>query len=117
MPTNIKDSIGATNRTRDDFDALNVELQLHSQVEHYDESFNGGGSDNSDDETIARLAALSPTKYERVRKDEAEKLGFRASVLDKLVEGKRLLLRPSENSLQGKAVELADVKAWPDAVN
>src|SRR5262249_55672199 len=101
---------------------LNRELLLQSAIakaeQFYDEQFNGGDG-NSDDETLNRLAALSPVEYERVRKDEAERLGFRASVLDKLVEGKRLLLKPSEsdNSLQGKAIKLADVELWPEAVN
>src|SRR5262249_47379494 len=38
-----------------------------------------------DQETIARLAAMSPLEYERKREAEAERLGCRASVLDSLV--------------------------------
>jgi putative DNA primase/helicase len=102
-------------------DALNCGLQLvaestKAEEYFYDESY-GDDECNSDDETLKHLAALSPVEYERIRKDEAVRLGFRASVLDKLVEGKRLLLRPSENSLHGEAVALAAVEPWPDTVN
>jgi putative DNA primase/helicase len=73
----------------------------------------------TDEETIARLAALPVLEYERCRKDQAERLGCRESVLNKLVEAKRLLLRPPSESagLQGSAVKLADVDPWPKPVN
>jgi hypothetical protein len=71
----------------------------------------------SDDETIARLAALPVLEYERTRKTEAEKLGCRESVLDNLVSAKRLLANPANDALQGAAVKLADVEPWPKSVN
>jgi hypothetical protein len=69
-----------------------------------------------DEETIARLAALPALQYERVRKAEADKLGCRESVLDHLVNAKRLLSNPASDALQGAAVTLADVEAWPEPV-
>jgi putative DNA primase/helicase len=72
---------------------------------------------NPDDEAIARLAAMSVLDYERVRKDEADKLNVRATILDRLVEAQRLLLSPREDSLQGKLVKLAEVEPWPEPVN
>ena len=73
----------------------------------------------ADDETITRLAALSPIEYDRIRKDEAKKLGCRESTLDSLVNAKRLLMRPPSDgdNLQGTAVKLADVEPWPEPVN
>lgn len=42
-----------------------------------------------DQETIARLAALSPLQYDRVRKEEAEKLNVRPATLDAQVKAAR----------------------------
>ena len=54
---------------------------------------NGGELANpvpSDDENeISRLAKLSLIEYERERKDAAERLNVRASILDRLVEAER----------------------------
>ena len=74
---------------------------------------------NDEDATIARLAALSLIEYERCREPEAEKLGFRKSILDLLVNAKRLLMRPPSegDNLQGTAVRLVDVEPWPEPVN
>jgi putative DNA primase/helicase len=71
-----------------------------------------------DDQAIARLAALSPIEYDRVRKEEAKRLGCRESTLDSRVNAKRLLSRPpDENKLQGQAVQLPNVEPWPEPVN
>ena len=47
-----------------------------------DEADNPTGE--SDTETMARLAALSPLEYDRCRKDEAKRLGAQLSTLDKI---------------------------------
>lgn len=65
---------------------------------------------------IARLAALHPVDYEKVRKEEAEQLQCRATELDKLV----FAARPhkagtGENS--GKGPLCSDIEAWPEPVN
>jgi hypothetical protein len=74
---------------------------------------------NDEDATIARLAALSLIEYERCREAKAEKLGCRKSILDFLVNAKRLLTRPpgEGDNLQGTAVRLVDVEPWPEPVN
>jgi putative DNA primase/helicase len=71
----------------------------------------------SDEETIRRLAAMSLPEYERVRKAEAEKLGYRVSALDLLVAAKRPLSNPHPDSLKGAAVTVTDVEPWPEPVN
>jgi len=71
--------------------------------------------DVTGEETIARLAILSVLEYERCRKEEADKLGCREAVLDKLVESRRPKTR-EVNGLQGNAVQLTDVEPWPDPV-
>jgi hypothetical protein len=74
-----------------------------------------GTESSSDDEVIARLAALPTLEYERQRSDEAKRLGCRESALDKLVDAKR----PKRNdiSLQGSEVNFDDVELWPEAVS
>ncbi len=45
----------------------------------------GGPPAENDDETIARLAKLPTLEYERVRTIEAEQIGCRTAILDRLV--------------------------------
>jgi len=71
----------------------------------------------SDAETIKRLAMMSVLDYERCRAAEAEKLGWRVGLLDRLVNAERLLFNPVSDALQGVAVTLKDVEPWPEAVN
>lgn len=71
---------------------------------------------DADEETLQRLAALPPLDYERVREAEAEKLPCRVSILDRLVNAKRLLSE-SASDLQGRTVNLPDVEPWHEAVN
>ena len=76
-------------------------------------------SENDEDATIARLAALSLIDYDRIRKGEADKLGCRESTLDSLVHAKRLLMRPpgEGDNLQGNAVDFSDVDPYQTPVN
>ncbi len=50
----------------------------------------------SDNEAILRLIELSPLDYDRVREDEAGRLGVRVTTLDRAVEGQRVALEASE---------------------
>jgi hypothetical protein len=75
------------------------------------ESTMGG---DSDDEIITRLASLPLLEYERERKNAAARLRCREHVLDKLVEDRRPKNR--DDNLQGRAVKLADIVPWPEAV-
>ena len=73
-------------------------------------------SKSLDDDQIKRLAALPILEYERKRKEAAEKLGCRESVLDRLVDVERLLSRPCADALQGTAVKLPEIELWPEPV-
>lgn len=69
--------------------------------------------DESDAETIARLAALSPLEYEKVREAEAKRLGFRVGVLDKEVEALR-----HQHSAQAISPRMfPEVDPWPYPVD
>ena len=69
----------------------------------------------TDEEAIARLAALPELEYERLRKCEAERLGIRTALLDKLVRNER---RGSEgDNLQGRPIEWNEPEPWPEPVD
>lgn len=59
---------------------------------------------------IERLAALSPLDYDRVRKEEAKRLGVRPSTLDDEVKSHR-----RESTVTASIVE--ELEPWPEAVN
>jgi hypothetical protein len=67
----------------------------------------------ADDAELERLAALSPVQYEQERKAAAERLGMRASVLDKVVAK----LRPDDESKQGRAISFPEPEPWPEPVD
>jgi hypothetical protein len=71
----------------------------------------------ADEETLQQLAALSVLEYERKRKAEAERLGWRITILDELVANRRPPSVSATGELQGTAVKLADVEPWPEPVN
>ena len=67
----------------------------------------------ADDSELERLAKLSPLDYERERKDAAERLNVRASILDKLVEAKR----SGDDDKQGHAINFPEPEPWPEPVD
>ena len=70
----------------------------------------------TDEEIIARLATLPPLEYERARKTVANHMGItRLRTLDDLVDAKRPIR--GDATLQGTAVDLADVSPWPEPVD
>jgi hypothetical protein len=74
------------------------------------------GADGTDAE-IARLARLSVPDYEHARKEAADRLGFRASILDRLVDAEREKLGLVEDDgRQGRAIEFPEPSAWPEPV-
>jgi hypothetical protein len=75
---------------------------------------NRGEERPDEDAEIARLAALPTTQYERERVPAAEKLGFRVSILDKLVIAAR---GSASTPGQGRPLELYEPQPWPDSVN
>jgi putative DNA primase/helicase len=68
---------------------------------------------------ITRLAKLTPPEYEHQRREAAEKLGWRASILDKLVAGERVRLGLDDeaNGKQGRAIEFPEPEPWPEPVD
>jgi putative DNA primase/helicase len=67
------------------------------------------------EDDVKRLAKLAPIEFDRVIKEEAERLGCRESTLRGEVEKARKGANP--DTLQGKAVEVADLEAWETAVD
>ena len=65
--------------------------------------------------TFARLAALSPIEYDRVRIAEAEKLGVRVGTLDEEVS--RYRPQDDEARAAGRALSLASPEPWPDPID
>jgi 5S rRNA maturation endonuclease (ribonuclease M5) len=67
---------------------------------------------------IARLAKLPAIKYEQERKVTSQALGFRASILDQLVQAERDRNGGGDGRrLQGRAVELPEPKPSDDPVD
>jgi hypothetical protein len=64
---------------------------------------------------FARLAALSPVDYDRVRSDEAEKLNIRVGTLDSEVAK----YRPQEDDagVAGRALSLPAPDPWPEPID
>jgi putative DNA primase/helicase len=72
----------------------------------------------SDEETLQRLAAMTPLEYERCRGAEAERLGIeRVSILDKQVDRKRPKLATTSGEIQGRAMDLPDPELWHESVS
>jgi len=68
---------------------------------------------------IERLAALEAIDYEVARKDAADRIGIRASTLDREVAKKRRALgldKSDDDAGQGRAVTIQDVLPWADAI-
>jgi len=90
-----------------------IEARLDGHIEAALRANRTNGNDNAVDDEIKRLAALSAVQYEQQRKDAAEKLGVRASILDKLVHAER----PDDEDGQGRAIEIVDEEPWPHPVD
>lgn len=67
---------------------------------------------NGDEDSLARLAALSPLDYDRQREGEAERLGIRLSTLDAEVKARQVW---SEES--GGGFDLVDPAPWSQPVD
>ena len=71
--------------------------------------------EESNEQCIARLAALPTLDYERCRETEAERLGARLSVLDDEVA--KVRPHAAADALQGRAFTPHDTRPWPGAVD
>jgi putative DNA primase/helicase len=70
----------------------------------------------SDEETITRLAGLSPMEYDRVRKAEAKRLSVKLSTLDIAVENSRPVdITPGTAGT--RPIHLAAPEPWADPVD
>ena len=70
----------------------------------------------TEEETVARLAALPLIAYDRVREAEADRMGIRVSILDSEVERLRKSCG-NDSTLQGRTVDLPEIEPWSEAVN
>ena len=67
---------------------------------------------------IARLARLPAVKYEQERKAAAEALGFRASILDQLVQAERAREGGAvADGRQGRPISFPEIEPWPQPVD
>jgi hypothetical protein len=79
-----------------------------------------GGSEQAtapesvDDVEINRLAGLSVIQYERVRAAAADRLGLRASILDRLVAAAR---PDSDDGKQGRAIAFPEPEPWEHPID
>lgn len=69
--------------------------------------------EEADDETVARLSALTPEDYDRSRKDAAAKLGVRVGTLDTKVKA----ARGQSLSMTSEAPVLPNVEPWHEPVS
>jgi hypothetical protein len=82
---------------------------------------NGGNGGNCHDESeiiqaeIARFAKLGLLQYDLERTAAAQRLGIRASILDRLVGAERK--KSGDDGRQGQALRLPEPKPWPDRVD
>ena len=67
------------------------------------------------EETIARLAKLTPFEYDQCRDNESKRLGIRVATLDSEVA--RLRPRALGDTGQGSGIEFPDVEPWPEPVD
>ena len=68
---------------------------------------------------IERLAALGPIDYEAVRSEAAQRIGVRATILDREVAKQRraLGLEPVRDDGEGRPVMIVDVLPWHEPVD
>ena len=99
----------------------NDDSESRNQCKHdaNDERPRSGESKNSTssdvDSEICRLAKLSVIEYERERKEAAERLNLRASILDRLVEAERDEFE--NDAKQGRLLSLPEPEPWPEPVD
>jgi putative DNA primase/helicase len=74
-------------------------------------------SAETNDEAIARLARLPTAEYESVRSNEAKRMRFRSSVLDRLVGAARGDGNGGASTQQGRALSLPSPEPWPEPVD
>jgi len=100
------------------YDHANSEDYARAQVEKAQKEREEKERANDPEVEIERLAKLSAVEYEQQRKSAAEKLGFRASSLDRLVAAMRKELGLDvDDGKQGHEITFPEVEPWPEEVN
>ncbi len=96
--------------TKADIEALPLKTDL-TETPRSDYLHAGGAKvlPQTDDEVIARLAALKPLEYDRVRTVEAKALKVQVKTLDNMVKAER------ESNNQGDS-PFADIEPWHEAI-
>ncbi len=75
----------------------------------------GGGEDPQ--LAVARLAALTPIEYDRVRQAESDALGVRVTILDGEIAKVRREIAGDGNDSQGEAVLFQEIEPWHEPVD
>jgi putative DNA primase/helicase len=95
----------------------------HDQAQRYERKPNGHGRGKAEgasdglaslDAEIERLAKLKPVEYERERRAAGQRLGIRASILDRLVKAQR---PDDDDRKQGRAITLPEPERWHTPVD
>jgi len=73
------------------------------------------GLAENDEQVIQHLAELPLFEYDRVRKEEAKRLGVRTDTLDQTVQSFRA--DTSSDDIAGEEIIFSDIKPWPDPVD
>lgn len=79
-----------------------------------DDLVDGQCSLSNIEQTVIKLAALSPLEYDQVREEEAEKMGVRVGTLDKEIAKAR---NGDEKSAKGREIQLYEPEPWTDPVD
>jgi uncharacterized protein DUF3631 len=109
----------AAGHTGEELEELIASAPDYVPTEQAEESRGDEQEPSAADAEITRLAKLKPAEYEHQRKSAAENLGFRASILDRLVrdERARLGLDGGDDRLQGTAISLPEPEPWSEEVD
>lgn len=83
-------------------------------LDENDPLFSADGTSFDVNAELSRLAILTVCEYERERRNAAERLNMRASILDRLVEVERE--KSKGDGRQGRPLNLPQPKPWPEAV-
>lgn len=125
---NTKNECFLSDSSRDDAESIITTLESDSVVESVPEKpdsdldvgvtgcvsleLTAAVISESDDESIARLAALAPFEYDRIRLEEAKRLGVQPKTLDAEVKAVR-----SGDSNIGNISPFVDTDPYPQAVD
>jgi hypothetical protein len=103
--------------SREELDTLINEAPDYVKADSEKKKAEGEPHADDADAEIERLAKLTALEYAQQRKAAAKKLGFPASILDRLVRDQRVRLGLDDDSKQGHAIAFPEPEPWPEPVN